>query len=269
MKLWIRVDAAMPRDPELAALADELRVALPTLIGHVVTLWGVMAEHAVDGNLSDVTDATIERWAGWVRPRGAFASAFRARFVGEHGILRGWADRQGALLRRMERDRERWHARKPRTDSDETPRRLRVDSASTERNGTEHLTPVSPPAPDGANGSAEGHTPPAQRKALVPTPDEEAVLAHYRARHPKSKPRGDKILRVIRRALETYSLDELRKAIDGNADDEWHVQNAKHELTYVLRDTEQIDKFIRLEWRLNAPLKETDPARYAAMGGVL
>lgn len=157
MKLWIRVDAAMPRDPDIAALADELNVGLPTLIGHVVTLWGVMAEHTVDGDLSGVNDATLERWAGWTRPRGAFAKAFRARFVGADGILRGWPDRQGALLKRQERDRARWHTRKPaetppplRTGSDETPRSLRVDSASTERNGTERRRKKKPPSPDGS-----------------------------------------------------------------------------------------------------------------------
>ena len=156
MKLWIRVDAATPRDPQIATLAEQLRVELPTALGHVLMLWGVMAEHAASGDLSAVGDATLERWAGWTKRRGKFAPAFRALFVGDDGMLKGWVERQGALLTRMERDRQRWHAKKaepaeppppPREDSPEPPQKLRgvsvevlpslrADSASTERNGT-------------------------------------------------------------------------------------------------------------------------------------
>src|SRR5690349_14188498 len=46
MKLWIRVDAATPRDAAIADLADELKVPVVKMLGHVVALWAAMSEHA-------------------------------------------------------------------------------------------------------------------------------------------------------------------------------------------------------------------------------
>jgi hypothetical protein len=89
MNLWIRVDASMPRDKEMSGFARELGVVKHQAIGHIVALWCVVAEHATDGDLSDVDDDTLEEWAGWSRPRGRFAPLFRARFT-ENGVLRGW-----------------------------------------------------------------------------------------------------------------------------------------------------------------------------------
>jgi hypothetical protein len=73
--------------------------------------------------------------------------------------------------------------------------------------------------------------------------DEQRVLDHYRARHPKRRVTS-KSVGIVRRALGFgYSSDELCAAVDGNADDLWHVERQKHELSYVLRDEEHIDGF--------------------------
>ena len=84
-------------------------------------------------------------------------------------------------------------------------------------------------------------------KAAEP-PDEriEAVLEHYRGKHPKRRPGNAKDISAIKRALKVYSVDEIRAAIDGNAGDAWHMEHAKNELTYVLRDSGKIDQFIAL-----------------------
>lgn len=82
-----------------------------------------------------------------------------------------------------------------------------------------------------------------QRKALSPSGDERRVLDHYLSRHPKRR-LTDKSIAVVRKALSFgYSPEELCEAIDGNADDRWHSEKAKHELSYVLRDAEKIDGF--------------------------
>ena len=149
MKLWIRLDAGTPRDPKITELARALNVRRAEAFGLAASVWCVMAEHAVDGDLSTIADEDIEAWAYWQGKRGKFAAAFRAAFVGPDGMVGGWSDRQGALLERMERDRKRH--RKPDGGSEEpprnsggnsaeTPRSLLGDSTSTVRNVTEQTT---------------------------------------------------------------------------------------------------------------------------------
>lgn len=91
-------------------------------------------------------------------------------------------------------------------------------------------------APDGASGERFGK--------LTASPEEAAVLAHYRKRHPRRRP-GEKDLRAVRKGLGFgYAPLELCRAIDGNADDPWHRENRKHDLDYVLRNNGLIDNAI-------------------------
>ena len=159
MKLWIRVDACMARDPKVAEFAAAIGSDIPTTVGHLAMVWGAMAEHAVDGWIGKTEEtptkgigngeetprkplpnALIESYAMWQpkrgRPRGTFARAFRELFVLSDGTVNGWAKRQGALIERMEKDRKR----KIRGNSSETPGKRHGKSASTERNGTERET---------------------------------------------------------------------------------------------------------------------------------
>jgi hypothetical protein len=131
MKLWIRVDACTPRDPKVAELADRLGVSVPLAVGHLVMLWGVMAEHTPDGLVGSVGVRPLEQWAGWTGKRGRFYDAFCELFVTD-GVVNGWAGRQGALIARMEKDR----LRKIQGNSTEARR----NSTPTERNGTEPTT---------------------------------------------------------------------------------------------------------------------------------
>jgi hypothetical protein len=99
--------------------------------------------------------------------------------------------------------------------------------------------------------------PPEHPKPVTADPAEASVLAHYLTRHPKRRP-GPKDKGAIRRALATYSAAELCLAIDGNANDPWHAERGKHELTYVLRDNGQIDNF-RARSVLPAPKQNGKP----------
>jgi hypothetical protein len=80
------------------------------------------------------------------------------------------------------------------------------------------------------------------------TEQEQSVVAHYRHRHPK-RLRGElpkKTLDLLRSALQSYPVDDLMHAIDGNADSQFHRENNFMDLALVLRDTEHIDRYLAL-----------------------
>ena len=109
-------------------LAARLRIPHAAAYGHVVMTWGGVAEHRVNGDIKNVPDAALERWAQWYGRPGRFAAVFRELFVGSTGAITGWVERQGKLIERAAAER----ARKLRGSSAENPP-LRY---GTVRNGT-------------------------------------------------------------------------------------------------------------------------------------
>jgi hypothetical protein len=100
----------------------------------------------------------------------------------------------------------------------------------------------SPPTPRAADAAPE------QGTGAEPGPDVpaavRAVLEHYHARHPASRPFTDSNRGKVRgRLRDGYSVADLCEAIDGNAADTWCVEHRKHELEYVLRNSSQVDRF--------------------------
>lgn len=102
-----------------------------------------------------------------------------------------------------------------------------------------NVSPVLAPVSDVSPGSKQEAVSSKQR---TNSPEVEAVIAHYVATHPKRKP-GDKDRAVIAKWLGTYTVEELNAAITGNANDSWHREKKKHDLSYVLRDNGKIDDF--------------------------
>lgn len=146
MKLWVRLNADSPRDPRAGKLSDLLGIPQRLGYGMLVAVWCAMAEHAPDGDLSAVSDSTINEWAGWhrgERSRSAqpdFSSSFRSLFLDESGRDPDYAEQQGKLVERARRDRERMARRGG--DGEQSPefsRNLReiATEASPLRNGTE------------------------------------------------------------------------------------------------------------------------------------
>ena len=172
-------------------------------------------------------------------------------------------------------------ARPPVTDSS---RESRENGATISRSDLgprtmDHGPRIMDRAPDGAAPKpretplvvpAVRSTRPKKGAAPSLTDDEEAVLAHYKRRHPHRKPERDpKALKCIANALADYDADELCKAIDGNADDPWHREKRKHDLTYVLRSPGKIDEFVALraaQLDEETPILLKDPARAYALG---
>jgi hypothetical protein len=174
--LWIRVDAHKVDSREVGELADALSVDVITALGHVVALGGAVAEHTDDGNIADVPDTVLERWARWQGKRGTFAPALRRALQSDTGEYDNWHEGMGQLVERRTRDRNRKRTgdseevvRNPSGNSTETAR----DSAATERDVTERngtgrsarsLSPTTP------NGGAENYTGTLSRARELPAP---------------------------------------------------------------------------------------------------
>jgi hypothetical protein len=85
-----------------------------------------------------------------------------------------------------------------------------------------------------------------RKKQICLTPDEEAVIRHYRAQHPR-RMRGQvpsRTLGLLRHALESYSVEELNRAIDANAASDYHRKGNFMDLSLIVRDSEHIDRFL-------------------------
>lgn len=137
MNLWIRIDANIGRNPTVWKMADVRGLSAVEIVGHLVMLFGNVAEHAPHGDVSSVSDRLIEEWAGWHGEPGAFASSFRELFVSD-GVIDGWEKRQGKLIERAAKERERAARRR---SADSTPKvREQSADASAARNGTERST---------------------------------------------------------------------------------------------------------------------------------
>jgi len=104
---WIRVAVAIGDDPDVHTIAYHLNIDAAHAVGLLVLLLTKFPEHAADGNLKDIPDGLIERWAGWSGERGQFAAMLRAIFLNEDGIWEAWDKHNGKALEKMHRDRER------------------------------------------------------------------------------------------------------------------------------------------------------------------
>lgn len=104
---WICIAVGIMRDPSVIALAEAVGVSVPTTTGHLVGVLTAMPEGAITGDLSAVSDATLEQWAMWRGPKGKFARAFRAQLCTEQGVVRSWEKYNGSAWRKLKADRER------------------------------------------------------------------------------------------------------------------------------------------------------------------
>lgn len=110
---WIRVAVGIGRDPSLLRVAEALGVSVPLTTGSVVLVLTAMAEGCKNGDLSTVSDSTLEGWAMWRGKRGRFAAEIRAHLCDAQGVMRSWDKYNGQKLREMEADAERkrqWRA---------------------------------------------------------------------------------------------------------------------------------------------------------------
>jgi hypothetical protein len=82
------------------------------------------------------------------------------------------------------------------------------------------------------------------------------VLDHYQQTHPRRKVGDEKQRKLVGKALKLgFTVEDLKHAITGNADDPWHQERRKHELGYVLRDADHINGFLEKYEQQQAPIE--------------
>jgi hypothetical protein len=99
-----------------------------------------------------------------------------------------------------------------------------------------------------------GVTPSSKKETVRRTTNTEdprtaVVLSRYKELHPDSRLSLKTASKVVRKAPEQYTAQELVEAVEGNAADSWHREQGKHELSYVLRNEEKIDQFREIKRR--------------------
>lgn len=79
---------------------------------------------------------------------------------------------------------------------------------------------------------------------LVPTADESVVLSYYRQCHPRRGPYDNDQLRKVRKGLVSFTVDQMKQAIDGNLLDDWAVKNHKHGIGWIFKSNDNISENI-------------------------
>lgn len=70
------------------------------------------------------------------------------------------------------------------------------------------------------------------------------VVGYYLNRYPKRQLEAHKATqKVAERLFEGYSVDDLKRAIDGNAASAWHNENGYTSLELIVRDAAHVDRF--------------------------
>jgi hypothetical protein len=104
---WIRVHANLVDKPIIDRAVDALDVSEHEAIGLMVTFWGSVSQNIIGGQLADVSDRQIERWARWHGRRGRFANFIRTAHLDADGRVNEWDEYAGALEQRRAKERER------------------------------------------------------------------------------------------------------------------------------------------------------------------
>lgn len=99
-------------------------------------------------------------------------------------------------------------------------------------------------------------------KAMSISADEQAVYDHWRGTFKKVNKRYDRIsdgrLSKIRARLREFSVTELCTSLDGAARDPWEGRAQHHDLTLLLRNREQVERFLEMpEHPTNGAVKVT------------
>lgn len=191
---WIRIATGIKNDPRIASIAEYLHVEPYAAVGLVVSTLCELPEHARTGDVKEVPNLALERWAGWDGERDAYAYAFRTWMCNDDGVVCSWERHNGAAIREADAARERakaWRDEKRKTDDKpeangkrtKNVRRTYASTANAERtplrDGTGRNKEL--PTPLRAVGSSGGRAAPTPPFAFAAKLHHDAAVGYWRA----------------------------------------------------------------------------------------
>jgi hypothetical protein len=265
-------------------MADDLRVAtdfpghrktrlLIRCLGErafraLFSLWCYAADNRIDGDLTGMDDDEIAAAADWPDDAVEFvAGLVRVKFLdGTPGNyqIHSWAERQPWIA---ERENRRDHARELAAMRWEKQRALDPDAARiAERIAARkaartkkacaavcsHLTPPDPTSPDAPDAPDLDISKTTSSHPGKPgkADDVAEVFNHWKTVMRKDRAKcPDKRKAIIVRALQSYSVEDCKAAIDGCAKTSFNMgDNDRHQpyndIELILRDAAHIDRFM-------------------------
>lgn len=103
---WFRMECGAADDRLFDELAEALQVSTSEAFYHYFAFTGRLAAEDTRGNMGDLLDRTIEKWAKWAGTPGGFAGVFRGLCQDSlTGELRGFRKRNQKLLEKQAKDR--------------------------------------------------------------------------------------------------------------------------------------------------------------------
>lgn len=279
--MWIELHDGVREHPKLLKLAKRLGISKAQAIGHVISLWCWTLRMAADGDLRSFDAEDLEIAAEWEGEQGAFTTAalgVKLLDKGRYGfVIHDWGDYSGSL-KAAHRQRE-WRKNKEKQEKETLPNddSSICDVTVTSQDSTEtsrHADRPTDRPKDQTRPTDQTDRPtPLSSKLdlVVPEPEKPdrqspevlAVFAHYRTHHPRAHPRpsskGPEWRCVKARLAEGYSVDDLKRAIDGIHLSPFHRGENERGQKYLglklaLRDGDQVNKFTAIvEQHANGP----------------
>jgi hypothetical protein len=157
---WIKIATAITTDAKVVAIAKRCRVHDAEALGLIVSVLVSLPQLAPNGDVSEVSDATLERVAMWEGKRGVFAAHFRDVWC-DAGVVVSWEKWNGAVMReaskrapRAKQWRDERNAARMHSERDANAFGTRLESGKKEKEIEKNYVPAqlgevdtSPPPP--------------------------------------------------------------------------------------------------------------------------
>lgn len=134
---WIQSHQEIRTHPKTEALADELEISIPSVVGHLHLFWLWCLSHAEDGDITKYTPRQIARAAMWEGKADSFLQAMiTCGLIDTNGDTRSvhdWKDYGGKLIERRRADLLRKQGRIPPATK-QVPTEVSRNSKSVQQN---------------------------------------------------------------------------------------------------------------------------------------
>lgn len=278
---WFRLMNNFAGHRKVKRLALYLGCSRVEARGYLITLFCNVSQESPDGNLSDWLLGEVAEAADFEGdPKKLYDALYDAGWLtsGDNGDeINDWMEyaegyvkaenarkaREGKKSKKKGENREYSQntasplenglqsSRKQFVDAERRERRgeeiedMRGEERSARR-GEEKVVSASPPKKKLSKAQEE------KRKSEHPKNAEAKIVAeYYRQSFPGSgtalKPGNEVFGNIRQRLVSGYSVEDLKDAVDGIKLDKWHVENNNTSPQYVFRNSEKVDKFIKLK----------------------